>query len=110
MGREDGYGLFHMGNPREWWGQSLVEGQPIEQDPAAWDDPDAASGRSVSLKTVRVLSLKSVVGTHEVVDLLNMDCQVRIVSVIARVVRFLWLKEWVSFAQEWSLCCGDRSQ
>ncbi len=92
MGREDGYGLFHMGNPREWWGQALVEGQPIDQDTAAWDDSDAASGRSVSLKTVKIVSLKSVVGTREVVDLVNMDCQVGIVSVVARVVRFLWLK------------------
>ncbi len=82
----------------------------IKIRPRGWDDPDAASGRSESLKTVRVLSRKSVVGTHQVVDLVNMDCQVRIVSVIARVVRLLWLKELVSYAQEWSLCCGDRSQ
>ncbi len=54
--------------------------------------------------------MNSVVGTHEVVDLVNMDCQVGIVSVIALVVRFLWLKELVLFAQEWSLYGGDRSQ
>ncbi len=92
VGREDGYGLFYVGNPREWWGQFLIEGQPIDQDSAAPPATDAASGRSVSQKTVRVVSLNSVVGTHEVVDLVNMDCQVGIVSVIALVVRFLWLK------------------
>ena len=49
----------------------MIEGQPIDQDSAAPPATDAASGRSVSLKTVRIVSLNvtlnSVVGTHEVV-------------------------------------------
>jgi len=76
VGREDGWGSFYVGNAREWWGQFLDESRPVDDDGALPRAPDAAGGKSATLTKVPTVSLRTVLGAHEIVDLVNMDCQV----------------------------------
>jgi len=65
---------FHMGNPREWYGQAIAQGvKRIGWVSSAWNA--LRGNRQRSLRWVRSVTLRQVLQGFEKVDLIDLDVQ-----------------------------------